>query len=77
MINDLADLAIIETMYLRERERRDDAETDWRNQVGRGAAKPGIDVRIAGLSKRFGDRAVLQNFTLDMLSSKPPILHVG
>jgi len=61
MINDLADLAIIEAMQMRERDGQDRFPI-----AARDRRTPGIAVRLDRLDKRFGDHVVLRDMSLDI-----------
>ncbi len=67
MINDLADLAIIEAMHLREGSARDRLTAElppWK--AAPHSRNAGIAVRLDGIAKRFGDHVVLRDLSLDI-----------
>jgi sulfonate transport system ATP-binding protein len=67
MINDLADLAIIEAMHLRDSSLRDRfAEEVPPRRVAPHRCDPGITIRLDGIEKRFGDHIVLRDLSLDI-----------
>lgn len=67
MINDLANLAIIEAMQLRERNGQDRiGERPPHPTAARGRRIPGIAVRLDRVGRRFGDNLVLRDLSLDI-----------
>src|ERR1700722_13164241 len=67
MINDLANLAIIEAMHLRDCRGRDRCTDELPPPMA--APHPrnaGITIRIDGIEKRFGDHIVLRDLSLDI-----------
>ena len=67
MINsDLADLAIIEAMHLRDGSLRDRCAEAAPRRAAPPPCNAGITVRLDGIDKRFDNHVVLRDLSLDI-----------